>query len=97
MCSRAGVCTHLKLDEEFVGAQREARGEEHGTLLFGDGLRTLPLTAFDFLQELRGERAGEQERAQMLRESSLSPRQPLREGSVTRSADTSPHSLSPGS
>lgn len=48
-CSRAGVCTHLKLDEEFVGAQREARREEHSTLLFRDRLCALPLTALDFL------------------------------------------------
>lgn len=54
MGCRAGICAHLKLDEVFVGAQHEARREEHSALLFGDRLCTLPLTALDFLQELQG-------------------------------------------
>lgn len=45
---------HLQLDEELVGAQREAGGEEHRTLLFRHRLCALPLTALDFLQELPG-------------------------------------------
>lgn len=50
---QAGVRrAHLQLDEELVGAQREAGGEEHCTLLFRHRLCALPLTALDFLQEL---------------------------------------------
>lgn len=47
------------MDEEFVGAQREACREQHSTFLFGDRLCALPLTALDFLQELQGGSAGE--------------------------------------
>lgn len=45
---------HLELDGEFVRAEREAGGEEHRTLLLGDRLGALPLTALDFLQKLQG-------------------------------------------
>lgn len=48
------VRAHLQLDEELVGAQREAGGEENSTLLFRHRLCALPFTALDFLQELPG-------------------------------------------
>ena len=43
---------HLELDGEFVGAECEAGGEEHGALLLGHRLGALPLTPLDFLQKL---------------------------------------------
>lgn len=51
---------HLELDGEFVGAEREAGGEEHGALLLRDRLGALPLTALDLLQKLQGGSEGEQ-------------------------------------
>lgn len=59
---RAVTSVHLELNVEFVGAEREAGGEEHCTLLLSDRLRALPLTPLDFLQKLWGggtERRGE--------------------------------------
>lgn len=50
---KAGALVHLELDGEFVGAEREAGGKEHGTLLLGDRLCALPFAPLDFLEKLR--------------------------------------------